>query len=126
VFPASILFLMITLASGVSGTLFFSSFFLLIVGLQPAQAIGAGLLTEVFGTGNGLLNYVRQRTVDYATAKWLLLGAVPAVVGAFASHVVPTAPLTIAFGSGLLVLGVARLLRSARGVRPRGARGGVP
>jgi hypothetical protein len=106
VFPASILFSMVALASGVSGALFFSPFFLLVVGLQPAQAIGAGLLTEVFGMGNGLLNYVRQRTVDYATAKWLLLGAVPAVVvGAFASHVVPTALLTIAFGAGLLVLG---------------------
>jgi len=106
VFPASIIFSMVALASGVSGALFFSPFFILVVGLQPAQAIGAGLLTEVFGMGNGLVNYVRQRTVDYATAKWLLLGAVPAVVvGAFAAHVVPTALLTIAFGAGLLVLG---------------------
>ena len=80
VFPASIRFSMIALASGVSGALLFSPFFLLVVGLQPAQAIGAGLLTEVFGMGNGLLNYVRQRTVDYATANWLLPGAVPAVV----------------------------------------------
>jgi len=107
IFPASILFSMIALASGVSGALFFSPFFLLIVGLQPAQAIGAGLLTEVFGMGNGLVNYVRQRTVDYATAKWLLLGAVPAVVvGALASHMVPTALLKIGFGAGILLLGV--------------------
>jgi uncharacterized membrane protein YfcA len=106
VFPASILFSMVALASGVSGALFFSPFFILVVGLQPAQAIGAGLMTEVFGMGNGLVNYVRQRTVDYATAKWLLLGAVPAVVvGALASHVVPTTLLTIAFGAGLLLLG---------------------
>ena len=53
---------------------------MLVVGLTPAQAIGAGLLTEVFGMGNGLANYVRQGVVDYATAKWLLAGAVPAVV----------------------------------------------
>jgi uncharacterized membrane protein YfcA len=106
VFPASIIFSMVALASGVSGALFFSPFFILIVGLQPAQAIGAGLMTEVFGMGNGLLNYVRQRTVDYATAKWLLLGAVPAVViGAFATHIVPTTLLSIAFGAGLLILG---------------------
>jgi len=106
VFPASILFSLIALASGVSGALFFSPFFMLIVGLSPSQAIGAGLLTEVFGMGNGLLNYVRQRVVDYATAKWLLLGAVPAVViGAFTAHYVPTTLLKLAFGIGLLVLG---------------------
>jgi uncharacterized membrane protein YfcA len=106
VFPASILFATVALASGVSGALFFSPFFMLVVGLSPSQAIGAGLLTEVFGMGNGLLNYVRQGVVDYATAKWLLLGAVPAVVaGAFAAHYVPTTLLTLAFGGGLLVLG---------------------
>jgi len=106
VFPASILFSTVALSSGVSGALFFSPFFMLVVGLSPSQAIGAGLLTEVFGMGNGLLNYVRQRVVDYATAKWLLLGAVPAVViGAFVAHYVPTTLLTITFGVGLLVLG---------------------
>lgn len=106
VFPASILFAMIALASGVSGALFFSPFFMLIVGLSPSQAIGAGLLTEVFGMGNGLRSYVTQSVVDYATAKWLLLGAVPAVVaGALAAHVVPTTLLKLAFGAGLLLLG---------------------
>jgi uncharacterized membrane protein YfcA len=106
VFPASVAFSLVALASGVSGALFFSPFFMLVVGLTPSQAIGAGLLTEVFGMGNGLLNYVRQRVVDYATAKWLLLGAVPATVaGALASHVVPTGVLKLAFGIGLLGLG---------------------
>ena len=106
VFPASILFSLIALASGVSGALFFSPFFMLVVGLTPSQAIGAGLLTEVFGMGNGLLNYVRQRVVDYQTAKWLLAGAVPAVVvGAIAAHYVPTTLLKLLFGAGLLLLG---------------------
>lgn len=106
VFPASILFSLVALASGVSGALFFSPFFMLVVGLTPSQAIGAGLLTEVFGMGNGLLNYVRQRVVDYQTAKWLLAGAVPAVVvGAIAAHYVPTTLLKFLFGAGLLLLG---------------------
>lgn len=106
VFPASVLFALVALASGVSGALFFSPFFMLGVGLPPAQAIGAGLLTEVFGMGNGLVNYVRQGVVDYATAKWLLLGAIPAVVaGAVAAHYVDPALLKLAFGVGLLLLG---------------------
>jgi uncharacterized membrane protein YfcA len=106
VFPASVLFSGVALASGVSGALFFSPFFMLVVGLSPSQAIGAGLLTEVFGMGNGLRSYVKQRVVDFRTAKWLLLGAVPAVVaGAVAAHYVPTAILKGFFGVGLLVLG---------------------
>lgn len=106
VFPASVAFATIALASGVSGALFFSPFFILVVGLSPTQAIGAGLLTEVFGMGNGLREYVGQTVVDYATAKWLLLGAVPAVVaGAILAHYMEPRLLKAIFGVGLLVLG---------------------
>jgi len=106
VFPAAIVFSTIALASGVSGALFFSPFFMLGVGLAPAQAIGAGLLTEVFGMGNGLRSYVKQGVVDYRTAKWLLAGAVPAVVvGAFAAHFIDPTILKILFGAGLVLLG---------------------
>jgi len=106
IFPASVLFATIALSAGVSGALFFSPFFMLVVGLTPSQAIGAGLLTEVFGMGNGLRSYVKQRVVDFRTAKWLLLGSVPAIVaGAFAAHYVDPGVLKLVFGGGLLVLG---------------------
>jgi uncharacterized membrane protein YfcA len=105
IFPAAVVFATIALASGVSGALFFSPFFMLGVGLAPAQAIGAGLLTEVFGMGNGLRSYVGQGVVDYATATYLLVAAVPAVVvGAVAAHFVPTTLLKLLFGGGLVVL----------------------
>ena len=106
VFPASILFSTVALSAGVSGALFFSPFFMLVVGLTPSQAIGAGLLTEVFGMGNGLRSYVKQRVVDFQTAKWLLAGSVPAiVVGAMAAHYVDPGILKLVFGAGLLLLG---------------------
>lgn len=106
IFPASIVFSFVALAAGVSGALFFSPFFMIAVGLTPAQAIGAGLLTEVFGMGNGLANYVRQGVVDYATAKWLLLGSVPAIVlGSVGAHYVDPTVLKLLFGVGLLLLG---------------------
>lgn len=106
IFPASIVFATVALSAGVSGALFFSPFFMLVVGLTPSQAIGAGLLTEVFGMGNGLRSYVRQRVVDFRTAKWLLLGSVPAIIiGALAAHYVDPTILKILFGVGLLSLG---------------------
>lgn len=105
VFPAAVLFATVAIGSGVSGALFFSPFFMLVVGLTPAQAIGAGLVTEVFGMGNGLRAYVRQRLVDYATARWLLAGALPTVVvGAAVAHRVSDSLLKVVFGTGLLVL----------------------
>jgi uncharacterized membrane protein YfcA len=105
IFPASVAFATVALATGVSGALFFSPFFMILVGLTPAQAIGAGLLTELFGTGNGLRSYVQQGIVDYRTAGWLLLEAVPAViVGAFLAHHIDPAFLKLIFGTGLLVL----------------------
>ena len=106
IFPAAVLFSTVALAAGVSGALFFSPFFMLGVGLAPAQAIGAGLLTEVFGMGNGLRSYLRQGVVDLRTARWLLAGAVPAVVaGAVLAHAVDATLLKVAFGAGLVLLG---------------------
>lgn len=105
ILPASVAFSAVAIGSGISGALFFSPFFMLVVGLAPAQAVGAGLLTEVFGMGNGLRSYVRQGLVDYATARWLLLGALPAVIlGALLADRLPDRALKLVFGAGLLVL----------------------
>lgn len=79
---------------------------MVVVGLSPSQAIGAGLLTEVFGMGNGLRPYVKQRVVDYSTAKWLLLGSISTIiVGAWISHLIDPGTLKIIFGFALLILG---------------------
>lgn len=120
VFPVSVLFATVAVGSGVSGALFFSPFFMLVVGLSPAKAIGAGLLTETFGMGNGLRAYVRQRVVDFATAGWLLAGAVPAaILGALAANWVPDEILKTVFGLGLLTLaGFLVLVRSPEECAP--------
>jgi len=114
VFPVAIVFSTIAIASGVSGALFFSPFFMLVVGLTPAQAIGAGLLTEVFGMGNGLRVYMRQGLVDFVTVRWLLLGAIPTViVGALVAHHIPGGILKIIFGAGLVFLALFLLIHPA-------------
>ncbi len=61
--------------------------------------------------GNGLRSYVRARLVDYATAKWLLLGALPLVIlGAIAADMVPSRVLKTIFGAGLLILAAFLIL----------------
>lgn len=105
VFPAAVLFSTIAIGAGISGALFFSPFFMLVVGLSPAQAVGAGLFTEIFGMGNGLRAYLRARLVDLKAARRFLLGAVPAVaIGALLAHRLPEDTLRIVFGCGLLIL----------------------
>ncbi len=105
--PASVVIATIALAAGISGALFFSPFFLLVIGLQPAQAIGAGLLTELFGTSFGTFNYVRQRVVDYLTVRFLLLASIPAaIVGAFLANRVEGGILRIILGVALVLLAI--------------------
>lgn len=125
VFPAAVLFSLVALAAGVSSALFFSPFFLLVVGLSPVQAIGAGLLTMVFGMGNGMRSYVRQGVVDYATVRWLLVGALPAVVaGAYFAHHVPATLLRALFGVGLFGLAALLLYYDPPDTQTPGAREG--
>ncbi|MFQ5873138.1 MAG: sulfite exporter TauE/SafE family protein [Dehalococcoidia bacterium] len=113
VLPVSVCVATVALSSGISGALFFSPFFLLIVGLQPAQAIGAGLMTELFGTSFGTFNYVRQRVVDYQTLRILLLASIPAAVaGAFLAHRIEASILQIVLGAVLVVLAIIVLYHS--------------
>lgn len=120
VFPAAVLFSTVAIGSGVSGALFFSPFFMLVVGLSPAQAVGAGLLTEVFGMGNGLRAYVAAKLVDYATARWLLVGSVPGVIaGAVVADAVPSGVLRAIFGAGLIALaGFLLMVRTPEACEP--------
>jgi hypothetical protein len=114
VLPVAVVFATVAIGSGVSGALFFSPFFMLVLGLTPAQAVGAGLLTELFGMGNGLRSYVRQRVVDYPSARWLLLGAVPMVaVGALIAHFIPSDVLKAVFGGGLIILALFLFLQKS-------------
>ena len=107
VFPVSIMVATIALASGISGALFFSPLFLLVIGLPPAQAIGAGLMTEAFGTSFGSFNYIRQRLVDFKTARFLLIAAIPmGIFGAWLAYRITPDILQIVLGIMLIVLAV--------------------
>lgn len=115
VLPVSTCIATVALSTGISGALFFSPFFLLVVGLDPAQAIGAGLMTELFGTSFGTFNYVRQKVVDYRTAKFLLLATIPAaMLGAYLTHRINAGVLQIIFGIALIALAAIVIYNSIK------------
>lgn len=115
VLPVSVCIATIALSSGISGALFFSPFFLLVVGLEPSQAIGAGLITELFGTGLGAFNYVRQRVVDFRTVRFLLAASIPAAIaGAYVSNYINPGILQVVLGIALFVLAVIVLYHSTQ------------
>jgi uncharacterized membrane protein YfcA len=119
VLPTAIGIATIALSSGISGALFFSPFFLLVVGLEPAQAIGAGLMTELFGTSFGTFNYIRQRVVDYKTVRFLLMASIPmGIAGSFLAHRIDSGILQIIFGVALAVLAAIVFYHSTQKGKP--------
>jgi uncharacterized membrane protein YfcA len=119
ILPVSICIATIAISSGISGALFFSPFFLLVVGLEPAQAIGAGLVTELFGTSSGTLNYIRQRVIDFQTMRFLLMASIPlAIGGAFLSQHIEPGALQIVFGTALVILAMIVLYHSMQKSKP--------
>ncbi len=105
VYPAAVCIATLAISTGISGGLFFAPFFLLIVGLPPAQAIGGGLMTMIAGTGSGAFSYNRQGVVDFTIVRSLLLVTVPfAMAGAVVALIVDADALRAALGAGLIAL----------------------
>lgn len=105
-FPISIMVATVAMASGVEGATFFAPIFILLLGLPPEVAIGAGLITEVFGFASGLYAYRRKRLIDYQLGTTLLIVTIPlAVFGTMLSAIIDPVFLKFVLGIGLLVIG---------------------
>lgn len=105
-FPVAIAVATIAMSTGIGGAIFFSPIFLLVLGLDPAVAIGTALITELFGFSSGLVAYVRQRLIDYKMGFQVLMFAVPAALfGASIAEHVPDDILKAIFGVGILFVG---------------------
>lgn len=105
-FPIAIAVATIAMSTGIGGAIFFSPIFLLVLGLDPAVAIGTALITELFGFTSGLVAYVRERLVDYKMGFQVLMFAVPAAIfGAGVAEHVPDDILKAIFGVGILFVG---------------------
>lgn len=64
-FPLSIGIATLAMATGIGGAVFFSPLFMIVLGLKPHTAVGAALLTELFGFASGPYAYVRSKLIDY-------------------------------------------------------------
>lgn len=113
-FPVSIGIATVAMASGVEGATFFTPIFILLLGLEPAVAIGTGLITEVFGFASGLVAYYRRRLIDYRLGGALLVVTVPmALAGTWLATLVDAGILKAVLGVGLLAVAVS-FLRSPK------------
>ena len=111
-FPVAILIAAVAMTFGIGAAIFFSPFFVIVIGLEPEVAVASGILVAVFAFGSGLAGYVRSRLVNYHVATRLLpFVALFAFVGAFLGKALPSNILEIALAVALFVLAVAFLGR---------------
>ena len=123
VYPAALCIAALAISTGISGALFFVPFFLLVVGVSPAEAIGGGLMTMIFGTASGTFSYVRQGVVDFTIVKSLLLVTVPfAMAGALLAIMSDPDALRVLFGVMLFALAAFLVWSSIRRAREKAAR----
>ena len=116
-FPVALVFATIALGSGVEGATFFSPFFILVLGLEPKTAIGAGLIIEVFGFSSGLYAYIRRRLIDYQMGAALLAVSIPtALAGTYAAHYVADDILKTILGVGLVAVAASFIRTPAEDV----------
>lgn len=104
-FPASIAIATLAMSTGIGGAVFFSPIFMLGLSLEPVTAVGAALLTELFGFSSGVYAYIRARLIDYGLAANLLVFSIPfAILGSLLADSIPDAFLKGVFGVGIFAI----------------------
>jgi len=106
-FPISIVIAAIANGAGIGGATFFSPLFVIVLGLDPVIAIGAALLTEVFGFASGVIAHARARAIDWLAVRRLTAVSVPlAVMGSLLAGFAPETVLKLLLGFGLLFIAI--------------------
>lgn len=109
-FPAALAIATLAMASGIGGATFFSPLFILVLRLRPEVAIGAALITELFGFGSGLFAYGHQRVIDYKLGLLMLAATIPlAIAGTVLAGVIDPEFLKIVLGVGLAAVAISFL-----------------
>ncbi len=80
----------------------------LIFGLDGAVAVGTSIVTTLFIQASGALTYTRQSMVDWASARWFVLGSVPVAFasGAWLADRIPQRSFDLIVGVLLVALAI--------------------
>ncbi|MFV1998797.1 MAG: sulfite exporter TauE/SafE family protein [Acidimicrobiia bacterium] len=106
-FPVSIVIAATANGAGIGGATFFAPLFVIGLGLDPVIAIGAALLTEVFGFASGVIAHARAKAIDWLAVRRLVVVSVPfAIVGSLIAGFAPETLLKLLLGFGLLFIAV--------------------
>lgn len=79
-FPISILIASIAMMAGIGGAVLFSPLFMLVFGMDPVQALAAGLVIEVFGFSSGVFGYMREDSIDFRIVRKLIIVTLPGTI----------------------------------------------
>jgi hypothetical protein len=114
--PVAVVVATFATASGVGGATFFAPLFMLTLAIPTELAVGAALVTEVFGFASGLLAYARKRLIDYRLGIALLVVTVPmALLGTWLSERIEPRLLKAILGGGLFVTAANSFRAAERG-----------
>lgn len=104
--PLSILIATIAMSSGIGGAVFFSPLFMIVLKLDPVEAVGTALITELFGFTSGLVAYLKSGLIDFKLGMNLLLFSVPAaILGTLFGQLIPPLVLKAVFATGIIFIG---------------------
>ena len=106
-FPTAIVIAVVANGAGIGGATFFSPLFVIVLGLEPATAVGVALGTEVFGFSSGVFAHSRAGAIDWRMVRLLASASVPAaIVGSLIAGAAPETLLQIILAIGLLAIAV--------------------
>ena len=105
-FPVSIAVAALATGAGFGGGILFLPIFISVLGMNVAESVGTGMITELCGMTSAMIGYFRQRQVEVRIAFPMVLLAIPGIIiGLHLTMVLNEAILKTFFG--LVVIGCA-------------------
>jgi len=83
-FPLGIAISTVSAMIGIGGAIFFTPYFIVVIGLDPLLAFTAGLFIEMMGFASGAIGYGREHLIDYFLTKRIIVYTIPSCIAGVA------------------------------------------